>query len=432
MATGTGKAWLVVALCMLAYVLSFVDRQILALMIEPIRADLALSDLEFGLLGGLAFALFYGVLGIPIASLADKRSRPAIIAIGIAVWSLTTAACGFARSFVQLFLNRMLVGAGEAALSPATYSLLADLFPKDRLGRAIAVYSTGSFVGAGAAFLAGGAVIGWVKAHHALLPLALQGFATWQIVFMIVGAPGLPLALLIWLVVGEPRRTATAAEAPPALSGVLRFLIAERRVLLTNILGFSFTAAAMYALLNWTPAYLIRAHGFDAPRAGLWLGIGVATACTAGVLASGWLVDFFARRGRGDSSFLTGIIGAAGTGVSILALPFAPTLGASMVPLLLSLFFMAFPMPPSTVLIQRACPPRMRSRMAAIFLFSNSLIGIAGGSAAVGALNDHVFSGPLATARSLALVVAVSSACAVLILASGLRPLRARLPLLVG
>lgn len=431
MVSANAKAWGVVALCMLAYVLSFVDRQILALMIEPIRSDLALSDFEFGLLGGLAFAIFYGVLGIPIASLADRRSRPAIIAIGIAVWSLTTAACGLARSFTQLFINRMFVGAGEAALSPSTYSLLADLFPKERLGRAIAVYSTGSFVGAGGAFLAGGAVIGWVKAHHALLPLFLQGFAIWQIVFMIVGVPGMPLALLIWLLVGDPRRAAPAEDAP-AFWSVARYLVAERRVLLTNIFGFSFTAAAMYALLNWTPAYLIRAHGFAAPRAGLWLGIGVATACTAGVLASGWLVDFFSRRGRADACFLTGIIGAIGTGISILGLPFAPTLGAGMVVLLFSLFFMAFPMPPSTVLIQRACPPRMRSRMAAIFLFSNSLIGIAGGSAAVGALNDHVFSGPTATASSLAVVVAISSACAAVILASGLRPVRARLPLLGG
>ena len=420
---GSARAWSVVGLCMLAYILSFVDRQILALMIVPIRSDLALTDLQFGLLGGLAFAIFYGLLGIPIATLADRRSRPAIIAIGIAAWSIATACCGFAFGFAQLFLGRVFVGAGEAALSPAAYSLFADLFPKDKLGRATAVYSTGSFIGAGIAFVAGGAVIAWVGSHHDTLPLFLQGFATWQIVFMIVGLPGLPLALLVWLAVDEPRRHAPAQVAP-SLKIVLSYLWTERRILLTNFFGFSFTAAAMYALLNWTPAYLIRVHGFSAPRAGVWLGLGVAGACTLGVLTSGWLVDFFIKRGRGDASFLTGIIGAVGTGTSILLLPFAPTLDAGMAILVVSLFFMAFPMPPSTVMIQHTCPKRMRSRMAAMFLLLNSLIGIAGGSAAVGYLNDNVFTGSTGTASSLAVVVAVSGACAALILATGLGPLR--------
>ena len=145
--------WYVVVICMVAYVFSYIDRQITTLLIQPIQADLALSDTQFGLLHGLAFALFYATMGVPIAQLSDRHSRPLIIAVGVFLWSVATAACGLARTFWQFFAARVAVGVGEAALSPATYSMLADYFPKDQLGRAVAVYSTGSFIGAGLAYL---------------------------------------------------------------------------------------------------------------------------------------------------------------------------------------------------------------------------------------------------------------------------------------
>ncbi|WP_049055643.1 MFS transporter, partial [Achromobacter xylosoxidans] len=163
--TGTDAAqkryayeWYVVLICMLAYIFSFVDRQILALMIEPIKRDLQLSDTQFSLLHGLAFSLFYAFMGIPIALLADRYSRPRIIAIGVAFWSLATAACGLSKNFGQMFLARIGVGVGEAALSPATYSMLSDMFPRHKLGRAVGIYSIGSFIGGGLAFLIGGYV----------------------------------------------------------------------------------------------------------------------------------------------------------------------------------------------------------------------------------------------------------------------------------
>lgn len=147
--------WYVVFVCTAAYVLSFVDRQILSLLIGPIKADLGISDTAFALLHGFAFSLFYATLGIPVAGLSDRTSRPVVISAGIAVWSLATAACGLAASFAGLFAARIMVGAGEAALSPASYALINDLFPRERLGRAIGVYSLGSFFGAG---LSGGPV----------------------------------------------------------------------------------------------------------------------------------------------------------------------------------------------------------------------------------------------------------------------------------
>jgi MFS family permease len=214
---------------MAAYVFSFVDRQILSLLIAPIQADLKISDTQFGLLSGLAFALFYAAMGLPIASLADRKSRPLIIALGVAFWSLATVACGLARAFPQLFIARICVGAGEAALTPATYSLLGDLFPKDRLGRAAAVYSLGSFLGAGAAFLAGGALIALISAHG-VTDIAGLTLKPWQLVFVLVGLPGILIAGLIPLTVREPgpggRRPNSGAAS--AFSAVFAFLHRER------------------------------------------------------------------------------------------------------------------------------------------------------------------------------------------------------------
>ena len=157
------RAWYSVAICMVAYILSFVDRQILSLLIGPIQADLKISDTEFGLLSGLAFSIFYAVMGIPVATLSDRTNRPLVISAGVAIWSLATAACGLASSFAGLFASRLLVGAGESTLSPATHSLIADLFPREKLGRATAIFAVGSFLGSGIAFLVGGTIISAVN-----------------------------------------------------------------------------------------------------------------------------------------------------------------------------------------------------------------------------------------------------------------------------
>ena len=206
-------AWYVVLLCMLAYIFSFIDRQILALMIEPIKADLNLSDTQFSLLHGLAFSLFYAFMGLPLAYLADRFSRPKIIAVGIIFWSIATALCGLSKNFIQLFFSRMGVGVGEAALSPAAYSMFSDMFSKDKLGRAVAVYSIGSFVGGGIAFLVGGYVIGLLK-DLSLIEIPVFGAVkAWQMAFILVGLPGIFIGLLFVLTVRDPKRKGQSVNA---------------------------------------------------------------------------------------------------------------------------------------------------------------------------------------------------------------------------
>src|SRR5688572_3708838 len=198
-------SWYVVGVLTVTYTVSFIDRQIMALMIEPIRRDLGITDTQVSLLIGLAFAVFYTLLGVPIARLADRYSRRAIIAAGITVWCLMTAACGLARNYAQLFLARVGVGVGEAALSPSALSMLSDYFPKETRGRAIAVYNTGISLGTGLAMIVGGQVIAHVMAAPPVRVPGIGELFSWQTVFLVVGLPGLVMAALM-ATVKEPSR----------------------------------------------------------------------------------------------------------------------------------------------------------------------------------------------------------------------------------
>lgn len=199
------SAWTTVTILMIAYVLSFIDRQILNLLVEPIRRDLVISDTQMSLLMGLSFALFYTICGIPLGRLADTRSRRGLIAIGVMFWSAATAACGMAKLYWQFLICRIGVGVGEAALSPAAYSLIADSFPPERRATAISVYSMGVYLGSGIAFLLGGLVIQFASAQGNVVLPVLGEVRPWQLIFLILGVAGVLFTLLM-LAVREPAR----------------------------------------------------------------------------------------------------------------------------------------------------------------------------------------------------------------------------------
>ena len=206
-----GRAWYMVGLLTVAYVVSFVDRNILGLLIDPIKADLGLSDLQIGLLLGPAFAIFYATMGLPLGYLADRRRRTWIVAAGVAVWSAATAFSGLARNFVQLFIARMSVGVGEATLSPCAMSLISDSYPEERRGKPIAVYSSAISLGSGLAALLGAGVLAWANTNEqTVLPL-VGPVAAWQLAFIVVGLPGLLLAALFFWV-PEPKRLLAGAQ----------------------------------------------------------------------------------------------------------------------------------------------------------------------------------------------------------------------------
>src|ERR1700761_6987765 len=218
-------AWGVVAFLMVLYTSSFIDRQILALLVKPIRADLKIDDFQYGLLTGLAFVGTYSIAGLPIGVLVDRWSRKGVILVGVTAWSLMTAACGLTNSFGSLFATRIGVGIGEATLSPASYSLISDLFPKDKLGRALSLYGLGIPLGSGLALVIGGQVVGAIE-HIGSIDLPVVGVTRpWQAVFMAIGLPGLILALLAIFVVKEPKRHKSQAEIDnqPTIGEALAF-----------------------------------------------------------------------------------------------------------------------------------------------------------------------------------------------------------------
>lgn len=418
--------WLVILLCGLAYLLSTTDRQIISLLIQPIEHDLHLSDTQFGLLQGLVFSMLYATMGLPIARLADRRSRTTIITIGVAVWSIATMFCGLARSFVQLGLARAVVGTGEAALSPAAYSLIGDVLPRRALGRATALYSLGTFLGTTVAFLAGGLLLKRLGADgtHLVLGFALQ---SWQLVFLLVGAPGVLLALVIGLTLHDKARRPNARPAPETQDRMLPFLRRNAKVFGPYMVGYPLYAMALYVLLGWATAYLVRVHGFTTAAAGLWLGPVSLVACGIGVLLSGFLTDFGTRKGRQEAFFAVGGGAALALTVTMAALPFVSG-GAALWLLGAALFFSSFPMAPSIALLQTHVPSALRAQVSALLLFMNNLIGFALGNFLVGWLNDHMFTAKNGVGLSLPLVVAVGGFLAALTLARGAIAIRGWTP----
>lgn len=419
-------AWYTVILCMLAYVLSFVDRQIIALLIEPIQADLQISDTQFSLLTGLAFSLFYATMGLPIARWADVGSRPFIISAGIVVWSFATALCGLTRTFWQLFLARMGVGVGEAALSPAAYSIITDSFPKSRLGLALGVYSIGVFLGSGLAFLVGGTVIEVVEGMGGLNLPVIGNVRPWQATFFIVGAPGIVIGLLFYLTVRDPARTGLdPSGANPrgfSIGQVMDYIRGHKATFTAHYLGFGLLSLAMFALLTWAPAWMIRVYDMSAREVGIYLGFTVLIANSAGTLTSGWLTDWFTRRGHHNAPLRSGIVGGIGVIVPAALFSSMPSFGWSLTLLAVAFFFASFPVATSATGLQVMAPNQMRAQVTALFFLAMNLFGITGGSTLVALATDFIFRDPLAVGYSMSMTCAIAGVLGSVVLVWGLKP----------
>lgn len=416
--------WYVVLICMVAYILSFVDRQILSLMIEPIKADLMLSDTQFSLLQGLAFSLFYAVMGLPIAALADKKSRIKIIATGIAFWSLATAACGLSKNFIQMFIARLSVGAGEAALSPAFYSIVADLFPKEKIGRALGVYAVGAFIGSGLAFLIGGYVIGLLKDVSQVVLPVIGEVKTWQITFMIVGLPGVLLALLMVLTVREPARKGLKMDqngvaVKASFKNSLAFIRLHKKTFFCHFIGFSFYTMMLYSLLGWAPAYYMRHFGLDASQTGYILGIIILVANTAGALFCGWLIDFFSKKGYTDAAMRAGLVGCAALIIPSVLFTQVDNVYVSFALIFVAMFFSTFPIPASAAATQMLTPNQLRAQVSAKFLLVSNLIALGIGTTAVALITDRYFENTLMVGHSISIVNAVAGILGILLLYKG-------------
>ena len=262
-------AWYAIFVLFVAYTFSFIDRAILVLLVEPIKRDLGINETGIGLLHGFAFAIFYTTLGLPIGWLADRKSRKWIIVVGIAVWSAMTALCGFARNFWQLFAARVGVGVGEAALSPSAYSMIADLFPAEVRSRALGIYTIGAYFGAGLAIIIGGAVVQLV-AELPPVTLPVVGTANvWQLTFIVVGVPGILVALLAMTITEPQRREHLDPSRSPTLGQTVSYVLAHRRAFLGHFVGFGLMAIPFNVILLWARPFISRVYGWNPTEEGL-------------------------------------------------------------------------------------------------------------------------------------------------------------------
>jgi MFS family permease len=399
------RGWYLIAVLMVAYVLSFIDRVVLGLLVGPIRADLHISDTQMSVLYGFGFAIFYTLLGLPIAWAADRYDRRKIIAVGIAVWSFMTAACGVARNYGELLLARIGVGVGEAALSPAAYSMIADSFPEQKLGRALSVYSIGLPMGVGLALVIGGVVVQFVV-HAPTYDLPLVGVVkAWQVVFFVVGLPGLLVSL--WMAsMHEPARRKHAGDVAGHVSVrvTAAHLAGEWRTYASLILGFSTLGMVMNAFQIWGVQYYVRVLHFSLREAGLAVGLVIGICGTLGIIAGGTIMDVLRRRGHVDAAMRTGLIAAVGL------MPFASTATLVADPRLSILcllpvgFFTAFAMGAGAAGVQVLTPSRLRAVASALYLLFVNLIGIGVAPLLVALLNDYAFGDDLAVGKSVAIV----------------------------
>nr|WP_100548344.1 MULTISPECIES: MFS transporter [unclassified Pseudomonas] len=419
----SARAWATVAILMVAYVLSFVDRQILNLLVEPIRRDLAINDTQMSLLMGLSFALFYTICGIPLGRVADTRSRRGLIAVGILFWSAATAACGMAKMYWQFLLCRIGVGVGEAALSPAAYSLIADSFPAERRATAISVYSMGVYLGSGLAFLVGGLVIQFASAQGDVTLPVLGEVRPWQLIFLILGVAGVLFTLLM-LAVKEPARRGAGAGVAVPLSEVGRYIRANRRTVLLHNFGFAGLAFAGYGSAAWVPTFYIRTYGWDAGQVGIVYGCIVAVFGCLGIVFGGRLADLMAKRGRSDANMRVGLYAALGALPMVVLFPLMETAFWASMLLAPAVFCLSMPFGVAPAAIQEIMPNSMRGQASAIYLFVITLIGLGVGPTAVALVTDFVFADDNALRYSLLIVTTLAVLMSIILLAKSLKPYR--------
>ncbi|MDX1733225.1 MAG: MFS transporter [Halioglobus sp.] len=370
----------VLGVLFVVYIFNFVDRQVLSVFIGPIKEEFGASDTQMGLLVGFAFALLYTIAGIPIARWADKGNRRNIIALGLLVWSAMTVLSGFARSFVQLALARVGVGIGEAAGSPPAHSLIADYFPIDKRGTALAIYASGAFVGGALAFLAGG---------------YLREFFDWRTAFIVVGAPGILMALIVRLTVREPPRGLSEQRTDHAASSTfmdtLRFLLRSRAWVIM-MAGYSLLSLTGYAILMWAFEFLIRVHAMDSVSAGTLMGVVVGVGGCAGSLLGGWVVDRAGSTRVSRSVSVPALFTIAGIPLGVVFLT-TDDVGVARWCFLGFFLMLNVYVPAMFSANQNLARLDMRATASALMLFCANIVGAGAGPLLVGALSDFFAQG---------------------------------------
>ena len=419
------QAWYLVFVLLLFYIFSFIDRQIISLLVEPIKRDLQVTDTQIGLLQGFAFALFYTLFGIPIGRLADRMNRKSIVAAGVIAWSVMATCCGLANSWTQLCLARAGVGVGEAALSPAAYSMISDAFPREKQGRAFSVYNMGIAIGAGIAMLVGGLVVAAISVEGKTFTLPLLGeVRAWQFVFIVTGAPGLLLPLLL-LGVRETARhglikmhSASGEELGQKVpfSEVLKFFSKHANFYSLHFIALAMLAMCGYSVGAWLPTVIARTYGVAPAQVGVVIGLSTIFINTTGIFLAGRLCDFWASRGQSDAPIKVCMVVAVATLATSSITAFMPSYFIACVAICLAgLPFHGY-VAMGPMAVNQVTPNQMRAQISSMYLFTINLIGMGVGPALVPFISDYILRDPMQIRWALLIVVAGASSIAATLL----------------
>lgn len=424
--TSNRYAWYVIALLTLANISSFIDRQILSLLVKPIKRDLHLSDTEVSLLMGLSFALFYTFFGVLIGRLADRKNRRNIIMIGIAVWSMMTTLCAGVVNYFQFFLVRMGVGVGESTLSPSAYSIIADLFPKNKLATAMSVFSMGIFLGGGLATLIGSGIVAKLPTEGMITIPVFGEIFPWQMIFLYVGIPGLIVAVLLFTVTEPSRKNMIQKDGQNAklsISESLKIIFQHKKAYLL----ICFTTATQ-ALVNfggnaWIPTFVARTYGWEIPRAGAFFGLVVVISSILGVLFGGWYADKLVKDGKTDGRLRVSVIAAVLCLFGAVAV-LLPKAEWALLLIALPTFGLAAPFGAATAAVQEIMPNQVRALASSILLFILNLIGLSLGPALVAIFTDFLFKDENMIRYSMMFLYLIGGISGLILSLSVLKPYR--------
>jgi MFS family permease len=413
------RGWYAVTVLVIAYLFSYVDRQILSMLV---------GDTQVSLLHGLAFAVCYTLLGVwPVGRWADTGNRRNVIAGGVFLWSCMTVLCGRATSYGSLFLARIGVGIGEAALTPSAYSLIADYFPPEKRGRALGIFAMGVYLGIGAAIMITGLLVQAISANASMTLPLLGAVHSWQIPFLVLGPPGVLVSLWLLSIQEPPRRglVATGLAATGGETPGFRIAIAHAGFYVALTLGISLLTMLFNAVAFWVPAHLIRAHGFTPVRVAFSFGPIMFCCGALGTVAGGMLADRLRARGHLDAEIRVGILSA------LLLWPIAvltfQVKSDDLVLVLLApvLFLASLPFGAASSALQLVTPNRLRARVSALYLLLINLTGIGFGATAASLVSDYILHDDRRIGDGVSLVAAITTPLAVLALWSARRHFRA-------
>lgn len=414
-------AWFVVFLLSFVNAVAFIDRQLLNLLVDLVKQDLLLSDTQISLLQGTAFMAAYIVMGPVFGRWIDRGNRRNVLLLGVVLWSVFTTLCGFAPNYWALFGARAGVGAAEACLAPAIWSLISDYFSREQLPRAMSIQAVGSYVGGGLALVFGGMIVAYFATSPQLSAIAL---APWQLTFIAVGVPGLAIAALLFFV-REPPRTAPLAGASDAtfsLPQAFAYFWQRRAFYVRFILGMALMVVIVYSVPAWMPAYLMRHFGVAPGIVGLQFGTLVLVAGPAGVLAGPVLSKWLAGRGYGDAPIRAAAIGAAALIPACAVLPFAPDYVSALAAGAVITLLYSFPQALAAAALQLATPNRLRGLVASLYVFVVSVLGLGVAPTLVALCTDYVLRDPARVGESLGIVCSAAALLGAWLIATAAAP----------